>query len=134
MKKNIKNTVLVSVYGSLRRGCGNHHVLDGATYKGEFTTEPIYSLYSLGGFPGLKQNGTTAVVMEVYECDETIAARVDRLEGYTPESNNNWFYDKIQIQTPFGEAGTYIYVPNVDERKLVESGDWKNYKKEQFFV
>lgn len=125
------NKILVAVYGSLRKNMGNHRLLENANYLGEFKTEPIFSLYSLGGYPGLKENGETSVTMEVYEVTPEEARRVDNLEGYTPGSKYNDFYDKIFINTPYGEAGTYIYVPSVNQRTLVESGNWKLFKNNQ---
>ena len=120
----------VAVYGSLRQGLGNHnYFLKNAKYLGEFKTEPIYSLYSLGGYPGLKENGSTSVTMEVYEVNEQEADAIDRLEGYS-SNRESTFYDKKQIETPYGKAGVYIYVNNISKDRLVKSGDWKNYMNE----
>jgi gamma-glutamylcyclotransferase (GGCT)/AIG2-like uncharacterized protein YtfP len=118
---------LVSVYGSLRKGMGNDHYLTHAKFLGTFTTEPEYSLYSLGGYPGLKQEGTTPVVMEVYEVDALEASRIDGLEGYSQDRPAT-FYDKIKINTPYGEASTYVYVDEIPASQLVESGDWKEFR------
>jgi len=128
MSKKIeeKRNTLVAVYGTLRKGNGNHRLLENADYKGTYTTEPIYNLYSLGGFPGLKEGGKTAVVMEVYAVNPEEARRVDGLEGYTPGGNDNTFYDKIQIETPWGQAGVYTYVRPMDASRLIKSGDWMN--------
>lgn len=120
--------ILVAVYGSLRQGLHNHRLLESSNYLGDFNTEPIYSLYSLGSFPGLKENGNTSVVMEVYEVTEAVARNVDNLEGYTPNGNNT-FYDKISIKTPWGTASVYTYVNELPQSSLVESGDWKEFKK-----
>lgn len=122
---------LVAVYGSLRKNMGNHGLLENAEYLGEFTTEPIYNLHSLGGFPGLKKGGNTAVVMEVYEVDEPTARRVDALEGYDPNSNDNTFYDKEMIETPYGEAGVYFYVRDLRPESIVESGDWRQFREQR---
>ncbi len=120
----------VAVYGSLRKGLGNHnYFLKNAKYLGEFKTEPIYSLYSLGGYPGLKENGSTSVTMEVYEVNEQEAEAIDRLEGYS-SNRQSTFYDKEIINTPYGEAGVYIYVNSIPENRLVKSGDWKEYMSE----
>lgn len=121
-----KNKKLICVYGSLRKGLHNHGIIENAELLGTFWSEPIYSLYSLGGFPGLKENGDTSVLMEVYSVNDIEAKRVDSLEGYS-EDGNNWFYDKVSIETPYGTASVYIYVPSVDNRMKVESGDWKEY-------
>jgi gamma-glutamylcyclotransferase (GGCT)/AIG2-like uncharacterized protein YtfP len=63
--------------------------------------------------------------MEVYEVDDRTAANVDALEGYT-EGVAATFYDKQPIETPWGEAGVYIYVRPTDHLEKVESGDWLN--------
>jgi gamma-glutamylcyclotransferase (GGCT)/AIG2-like uncharacterized protein YtfP len=120
--------ILVAVYGSLRKNMGNHRLLEDAVYLGNFKTKPEFSLYSLGGFPGLKKRGNTEVTMEVYQITPGEAHRIDQLEGYDPKRNDNYFYDKIEIETPYGAAGTYIYVGEVSEDRLVESGDWTEFR------
>ena len=125
------NKKLVAVYGSLRKGLGNHRLLEDAEYLGEFVSEPVFNLYSLGGFPGLKEGGNTPVVMEVYEVTPIEANRIDQLEGYTP-GREATFYDKIPIDTPFGEASVYTYVRDIPEDRLLESGDWKQHIEERY--
>lgn len=120
--------ILIAVYGSLRKEFGNHRLIDKAEYKGMFSTDPVYSLYSLGGYPGLKENGNTSVVMEVYAVNENEAHNVDMLEGYTP-GEKPYFYDKIPIETPWGEASVYTYVGHISEDRLVKSGDWFTFRK-----
>lgn len=124
---------LVAVYGSLRKGLGNHRLLVNAEYLGEFQTPPEYSLYDLGSYPGLKENGKTSVVMEVYAVTDEEAHRVDRLEGYTPGQKAT-FYDKIPISTPFGEASVYTYVSSIPEDRLVESGNWKDFITNKYVI
>lgn len=120
------NKTLIAVYGSLRKGLHNHRLLENSTLLGTFNTEPEYSLYSLGSYPGLKNYGNTSVVMEVYEVDDRTAMMVDGLEGYNPNRKAT-FYDKIKIDTPFGEANVYVYVDDIPKERLIESGDWKQY-------
>jgi len=123
-----KRNILIAVYGTLRKENGNHRLIENADYKGTYTTEPIYNLYSLGGFPGLKEGGKTAVVLEVYAVNKEEARRVDGLEGYYPGETPT-FYDKIQIETPWGKADVYTYVRQPHESSLIESGDWMNRTK-----
>ena len=119
---------LVAVYGSLRSGMGNHqYYLSDSEYKGTFSTEPEYTLHSLQWYPGLKLNGNTSVVMEVYEVDEKTLTNLNRLEGYYPGEKST-FYDRIEINTPWGKAFTYIYVNELSKDSIVESGDWVAYK------
>jgi len=121
-----QNNVLISVYGSLRSKMYNNRLLKDSEMLGTFNTEPIFELYDLGSFPGLKPNGKTSIVMEVYSVDEQTAKNVDRLEGYTPGGNNT-FYDKIKLMTPWGESSVYIYVNDLPEERLVKSGDWREH-------
>ena len=119
---------LVACYGSLRRGMSNYqYYLSNSEYKGTFTTEPEYTLHSLSAYPGLKLNGNTSVVMEVYEVDEDTLKNLNRLEGYCPGEKST-FYDRIEIDTPWGKAFTYIYVNELSKDSIVESGDWVLYK------
>lgn len=120
---------LISAYGSLRKSMGNYqYYLSNAEFKGSFTTEPVYTLHSLGPFPGLKTEGNNSIVMEVYEVTEKELDRIDKLEGYDPNEKST-FYDRIEIDTPWGRAFTYIYVNPLSEDSIVESGDWVAYKK-----
>lgn len=120
--------VKICVYGSLRAGLGNHGLIKDSKFLGTFNSKPEFSLYTLGGFPGLKPKGKTSVVMEVYEVNEETARRVDALEGYNPNREAT-FYDKVAIETPYGEASVYTYVDDIPENRLVESGDWTEYVK-----
>ena len=124
----MNRNILIATYGTLRKGFGNHRLIKDAEYKGTFNTEPIYNLHDLGGFPGLKNGGKTSVVMEVYAVNEEEAKWVDSLEGYHPDVKPT-FYDKEFIDTPWGKAGVYIYVNNLDRAPLVESGDYYLAKK-----
>jgi len=122
---------LVGVYGSLRSGMSNHqYYLSNSEYKGIFSTEPEYTLHSLSYYPGLKLNGNTSVVMEVYEVDEETLNTLNRLEGYRPNEKST-FYDRIEINTPWGKAFTYIYVNELSKDSIVESGDWCEYKNKE---
>ena len=122
---------LVAVYGSLRKTMSNHtYYLTSSEYKGTFRTEPEYTLYSLVYYPGLKQNGNHSVVMEVYEVDEETLKSLNRLEGYYPGEKST-FYDRIEIDTPWGKAFTYIYVNELSKDSIVKSGDWVGFKNKE---
>ena len=122
---------LVAVYGSLRSGMSNHHYyLSESEYKGTFTTEPEYTLHSLSYYPGLKLNGNHSVIMEVYEVNEETLKNLNRLEGYYPGEEST-FYDRIEINTPWGKAFTYIYVNELSKDSIVESGNWVEFKTEK---
>lgn len=117
---------LVAVFGSLRTGFGNNRVLGDSKSLGFFQSPPAFNMLDAGGFPYLvkKENGDS-IKMEVFEVTrEDIARGVDRLEGHYSVGNPNNFYDKGEIETPWGVAEYYF---NHDGRglKRVASGDWE---------
>lgn len=122
---------LCFVYGSLRHGLGNHHVVEGAIRqedgkipKGEFR------MRSLGGFPALHPVDpelSTDIVVEVYEVEDLQRARrLDGLEGYPS------FYDRKIVTLEDGRQG-WVYFIHQESRvnSLVEHGDWKRYVEER---
>lgn len=118
---------MVAVYGSLRKGLNNHKYLEDSKLIGTFFTNPVYSLYSLGGFPGLKENGTTSIKMEVYEVDSHTLANLNLLEGIDYDKPDEGLYKSKKISTPYGEAITYIYNGKVDSLIKINDGDWYDY-------
>jgi gamma-glutamylcyclotransferase (GGCT)/AIG2-like uncharacterized protein YtfP len=123
--------MLIAVYGSLRKDLTNYNAyLRDSKYVGTYDTKPIYTLKSLGYFPGLLKNGTTSIVMEVFRVDDETMSSIDRLEGYQLNGGSN-HYEKETIKTPFGDAFIYFYAKpdNIKEAPTVLSGDWKEYLK-----
>jgi gamma-glutamylcyclotransferase (GGCT)/AIG2-like uncharacterized protein YtfP len=114
----------VFVYGTLLRGELNHPLLDGAVYVGAHRTEPCFTLYSLGGYPGLVGGGSTAVSGEVYRLDDFGLRRLDRLEGYPR------LYGRRLMATPFGRAWAYLYRGAVGDRSVIRSGDWRDLSRD----
>ncbi|AGO48926.1 gamma-glutamyl cyclotransferase [Cellulophaga phage phi14:2] len=129
-----KNSILVGVYGTLRTDQSNHALLKGnSTRLGLVETDPEYTLYHLGGFPGLVKNGETSVVLEVFVVPSTrVQQNLDYLEGYRgeefndPENPHSNMYNKELIDTEFGPTYIYIYNarPGRVSQRIIESGDW----------
>lgn len=80
----------LAVYGTLKKGFGNHRLLDprGFRFVGTFFTKPKFHMTSAGGFPVVyKDRAEHHIEVEVYEIvDETYLSRVDQLEGHP-----NWY-------------------------------------------
>ena len=110
----------IFVYGTLKQGQGNwNYLLKGhSLFMGEHTTEPMFTMVSLGGFPGVLPEGSTRIRGEVFEVDDTTMERVDRLEGYPS------FYNRQQIETQFGPAWMYYLDDSYKGYPEVESGIW----------
>lgn len=100
----------VFVYGTLKRGQGNHYLLDhkGAQFVSEATTVGSWLMYD-GGFPrvarlqrGLPKDhflrGRVGHVKgEVFKVDEPTFMALDRLEGYPR------LYDREKVSVVSGE-------------------------------
>jgi len=76
-------THLVFVYGSLKRNQGNHSLLSGSDYLGDFDTrEPVFDMIGLGYFPAVLNGGDSYIRGELYEVDDDTLERLDCLEGH----------------------------------------------------
>lgn len=123
--KNVKpNTNLIAVFGSLRKGLLYHDaILSNEEYIGETTTDPIFTLFDYGNFPGLIHAGNTEVTIEVYKVNNNETWKnLDMLEGYPS------FYNRMIIETVFGYVWIYYNsAEQLAERTVIASGDWKDY-------
>ncbi len=73
----------VFVYGTLKKGHGNHDfLLQGSKFIGEFTTKEKYNMKD-GGFPYVCRKGETMFPIrgEVYEVNDDTLQSLDWLEG-----------------------------------------------------
>jgi gamma-glutamylcyclotransferase (GGCT)/AIG2-like uncharacterized protein YtfP len=121
--------VRVFVYGSLRKGFGNHgRFLGAARFVGEARTPAEYTMGSLGGFPGVCKGGLTPIAGEIYELTaEAQLEWLDRLEGHPR------FYCRELIAIDGGARAWIYLLPDGHVRELprVESGDWKQHQTER---
>lgn len=116
---------LCAVYGSLKKGRSNHDMFLGrAKLMGKTITGPRYTMYSLGGFPGVVERGETPIHLEVYEVTEEEDSHIEGLEGYRADAPETSFYLKKEIDTEFGKASMYIFNRKADELPIVETGNW----------
>lgn len=110
---------LVFVYGTLKRGHGNHHWLAEAPFKGEAIL-PGVVLHDLGPFP-MAVPGEGLVRGEVYDVDAAGLARLDRLEGYPR------LYDRLPMPLADGRcAWVYLGRPHqVRHVCAIADGCWR---------
>jgi gamma-glutamylcyclotransferase (GGCT)/AIG2-like uncharacterized protein YtfP len=114
----------VAVYGSLRQGMHNHHLLEKESFLGK---EVVYGfkMYNLGSFPACVPEKTKSmIVTEIYEVSDKTFNSLDRLEGYPN------FYDRTSIVTKFGLAWIYYLHNPMHKNSLVKCGDWVKYKEQ----
>ena len=111
----------VFVYGTLLSGERNHHLLAHARLEGEARTEPLFTLYDLGPFPGLVPRGSQMVAGEVYEVDEPTLAALDRLEGH-PD-----FYRRASVGLDDGTSVLAYLLTSEQVRAypMIASGSWR---------
>jgi gamma-glutamylcyclotransferase (GGCT)/AIG2-like uncharacterized protein YtfP len=117
-----ENPIRILVYGTLRAGNGNHHILEdgGATYLGVYKVPG--GMRSLGGFPGVDISSQGTVTCEGYAINERTLERLDRLEGHPT------FYTRVKEP----KTGFWIYNIAEDERlPLIEHGDWNKWRLEK---
>ena len=119
---------LVFVYGSLLRGLGNHRVIADGELLGEGVTDANYHMVSLGGFPGVIEDGKTAIVGELYRVSDATLRGLDQLEG------NGSFYTRVQRTITLTDGRTrtaWIYLLPAERGYLdndpVETGSWREY-------
>ena len=120
--KNEALTDLVAVYGTLRKGMGNHCLLSRAEFLGSQRTDPIWEMYA-SGCPVIVK-GKSSILIEVYKVSKNNLNSLDRLEGY-PD-----FYNRKIVKTNWGDAWIYFMEklslwPNMHK---VEHGDYVKFR------
>jgi gamma-glutamylaminecyclotransferase len=103
---------LLFVYGTLKRGGVNDHLLRDQDFIGEATTAPRYRVFDLGPYPGLVRDDASglAVQGELFAVSDCCLAELDDFEG-VPELFTR---DRIEVDG-FEEVWAYCWnqpVPN----------------------
>lgn len=95
----------IFVYGTLKRGCRNHSVLQSAEFVGMAWTESGYRMVHCGAYPGLvRGEHGEQVCGELYRVDDALLAALDRFEDAPNE------YERVTIRlSDGGEAQAYLY-------------------------
>ena len=109
---------LIFVYGTLKRGCSNHHFLAGQEFVGEARTVRGFRLYELSGFPGMvpRAGDQDGVVGEVWSVDAAALVRLDALEGL---AEGMYRRERVPLEPPFSgqDIEGYLYNRNVKGRR-----------------
>lgn len=115
---------LLFVYGTLKRGGCNHHQLAGQRFIGPARTRPGFTLYDLGGYPGLVAAATDqeGVVGEVWSVDTTSLQALDAFEGV---HEGVYRREPMPLRPPFSEQAidAYVAMQPVEGRLLV-GAEW----------
>lgn len=73
---------ILFVYGTLKRGGRNNHLVAGGRFLGEAITEPRYRVYDLGPHPALVVDEVSGLAVrgELWEVDAPALAALDEFE------------------------------------------------------
>lgn len=113
----------VAVYGTLKRGLCNHHVMGEARFLGEDTLSQI-TLYDLGPYPGAVLADSRGIDVEVFSLDAAQLALLDRLEEYNEDDPGRGLYTRLQLATRFGPAWVYLYQGSLEGYERLDAGAW----------
>lgn len=122
----MSETALLFVYGSLRTGQFANDLLEGCPSLGRATTAPRYTLVALGSYPGLLEQGTTAVIGELFQVAHRRLVVLDRYEGS--------MYRRAWVTLADGrDVQGYLLLSREDMDSLpkVPSGDWLDRRGEE---
>lgn len=143
--------LVVAVYGTLRRGERNHHLLDGATFVG--TASVSGTLYEVPAapfrpypYPAFMTTGDGWVAVELYRLpDVGMLASLDALERYDPQREQESQYVRRPVgvshhrpasgEEPVSEASIYVYNGPADELGAeIEAGVWASPNRRRRFT
>ena len=112
--------ILVFVYGTLRKGHSNHHLLKDGDCYGVGRSEACYAMYLKNGYPYITSSETRyPIVGELYSVDADTLEALDKFEGHPR------YYERREIPVIVGEDRYTAWVyfrdpPGV----LMQSGDY----------
>jgi gamma-glutamylcyclotransferase (GGCT)/AIG2-like uncharacterized protein YtfP len=124
--------IRVFVYGTLKFGHPNHHVLKGGTLLGRCFIEGGMKMLDLGFYPAVvpAAKETGRVYGEVYLINEDILNHLDILEGHPH------YFTRLKRETPWKKAWVY-FMPetyaNEEKYKVVEEV-WQPSDAEKEFI
>ncbi|MCD4807421.1 MAG: gamma-glutamylcyclotransferase [Methanococcoides sp.] len=108
------------VYGTLKKGHKNHHLLDGASFVSENCTEDKFQMLDMGDFPSVvKENPVSSIVGELFSVDDSTLSAIDRFEG-------KWFCREKVLLKDSCVAWMYFLSDDVSYggRSSIVSGIW----------
>jgi gamma-glutamylaminecyclotransferase len=118
----------VFVYGTLKKGCPNHHLLNGSPLVATGATAKGYRMFANQFFPMIvRDRNGYKIHGEVYAVPTEVLSRLDALEGHPHHYNR----DAVTIIAKDGTkimAWVYVYCLEILDQKEVTTGNWGNIK------
>jgi len=113
----------VAVYGTLKKGLSNHHLMQQAVFLGKDLLNNLV-LYDLGPYPGACLAPSSGIEVEVYEVNPATLADLDVLEGIDEENSIQGLYHRRQLSTQYGPAWVYLYNKSTQGHPAIRQGGW----------
>lgn len=115
------------VYGTLKRGFGNHSLLKDSEFQGSAVVQGTLYVH---GLPYYRREGSGSVYGELYRVDDDTLARLDRLEGYREHNPETSFYNRVKVVVTDADevsgeycvAYAYEYNGSIDPKFIKENG------------
>ena len=117
------NLINVFVYGTLRKGFGNHRHVKEAQFLGRARTQRAYQLRQsiIPYVSEFKEEGKTQIIGEVYVVTKTQLERIDHLEGHPR------FYQRKEVQVLLEnglQLNAWLYFCERGKGVINRSGDF----------
>jgi gamma-glutamylcyclotransferase (GGCT)/AIG2-like uncharacterized protein YtfP len=108
-------SLLLFVYGTLKRGCRNHDLLADQEFLGEVQTLPRYRLFDTGSYPCLVEDQTRGIAIsgELWRVEELCLPRLDCLE----EVPHLFDRREVALLAVAGPSFTYVYQQDITHLK-----------------
>jgi gamma-glutamylcyclotransferase (GGCT)/AIG2-like uncharacterized protein YtfP len=119
---------IVFVYGTLRDGEGNHHYLAGAQQLTRIAKARGRLVDTGCGYPAMLLDEKQWTHGELYEVDNRMLRRLDRLEGYYGQNDSRNLYDRVEVavETDQGSVRALTYIFHKDDGlPPIVGNDWK---------
>ncbi len=120
----------VHVYGTLRKGFGNHGYLRNSRFVGVDRIRG-FRMIDLGNFPMAipTENPNCSLVIETYEINDKTLEILNELEGFVEGRENN-LYERAEALSDSGIRGFIYYGTEKDRENCpgIVEGDWKLYR------
>lgn len=120
-----ENTVLISAYGTLKKGFGNSRLIDkGNNWLGTGKTVEKYTL-TASGIPFVSKKPLSNIIVDVWKVELENLPSIDRLEGHP-----NWYKrEEIDIELNGKVIKTWLYFNEDKGDTLIKSGNYNDYRK-----
>ena len=112
-----KDYQTIFVYGSLRKGMGLNPVLTSSEYLGTVTTEPKYTMYDLGAFPCITEQGETSLVGDLYIVNSDVLSQLDVIES-VPNLYDRKEISSINARTNRRNSNLLRYISDLEPSRL----------------